>query len=254
MAGVIPDSTLSHLCALFLVVLVSICLPLNLQAKETSHVVAVANQRSSSDSAITVPEKPRLGLVVGHAGIDPDTGMHDPGFRCPDGLTEVKVNRAIARVAASGLENLGFRVDLMDEFDKRLMGYRAVALISIHTDNCDPGDMKATGYKVAGAVSTGTPQRSQQLVDCLVERYGRATNLAYRAETVTYDMADFHTFSEINTQTPAAIIETGYLFLDRDFVTQQPDNAALGIIDGIQCYVYQQPIFDERTPIPLPKK
>lgn len=78
--------------------------------------------------------------------------MQDPGFRHPDGLTEVKVNRAIAWVAASGLENLGFRVDLMDEFDKRLEGYRAVALISIHTDNCDPGDTKATGYKVAGAV------------------------------------------------------------------------------------------------------
>lgn len=66
-------------------------------------------------------------------------------------------------------------------------------------------------------------------------------------------MADFHTFSEIDTQTPAAIIETGYLFLDRDFVTQQPDTAARGIIDGIQFYVYQQPVFDERTPIQLAK-
>ena len=37
----------------------------------------------------------RIGIVIGHSGSNPDTGLADPGSVCPDGLTELEVNRTI---------------------------------------------------------------------------------------------------------------------------------------------------------------
>jgi N-acetylmuramoyl-L-alanine amidase len=54
-------------------------------------------------------------------------------------------------------------------------------------------------------------------------------------------MTEYHTFYEIHNQTPAAIIETGFLYLDRDFLTQHADQAAQGIVDGVLCYVRNEP-------------
>jgi N-acetylmuramoyl-L-alanine amidase len=63
-------------------------------------------------------------------------------------------------------------------------------------------------------------------------------------------MTEYHTFYEIHNQTPAAIIETGFLYLDRDFLTTHPDQAAQGIVDGILCFVNNEPAFmpEEATP------
>ena len=38
----------------------------------------------------------RVGVVSGHRGIYPGTGLPDPGAVCEDGLTEVEVNAQIA--------------------------------------------------------------------------------------------------------------------------------------------------------------
>jgi len=46
----------------------------------------------------------------------------------------------------------------------------------------------------------------------------------------------------------AAIIETGFLNLDRDFLTQQPDLAAKGISDGILCYLRNEDIPTQTAP------
>jgi len=50
------------------------------------------------------------------------------------------------------------------------------------------------------------------------------------------DMTDYHTFNEINTETTAAIIETGFLNLDRDILTNQTDLIAQGVVNGILCF------------------
>ncbi|MDF1499590.1 MAG: N-acetylmuramoyl-L-alanine amidase [Anaerolineales bacterium] len=183
----------------------------------------------------------RVGIVIGHLGPNPSTGADDPGSICSDGLTELEVNREIGMRTAAALEAAGFEVDVLEEFDDRLFEYRAVALVSIHADSCLPINDLATGYKVASALDTVVPDRAQRLVDCIVDRYARATDMNFHAGSITRDMTEYHSFREIHSQTPAAIIEAGFLYLDRDFLTSNPGKAARGIADGVLCYVNNEP-------------
>jgi N-acetylmuramoyl-L-alanine amidase len=183
----------------------------------------------------------KIGIVVGHLGINPDTGIEDPGSTCDDGLTELVVNQEIGDRVVRALDAAGLQVDMFEEFDARLFEYEAVALVSIHADSCLPINDLATGFKVASARDTVVPDRSQRLVDCLIDRYGRATDLYFHQGSITRDMTEYHTFREVHSQTPAAIIETGFLYLDRDFLTSEPEVAARGIADGILCYVNNEP-------------
>ncbi len=183
----------------------------------------------------------RIGIVAGHSGPNPDSGYVDPGAVCDDGLTELSVNQSIANLVVRSLQAAGYNAELLEEWDTRLTGYRAVALVSIHTDSCTPVNADATGYKVAAAVDTSIPDRAQRLVTCLADRYQAATDLRFHPGSITRDMTEYHTFNEVHSDTPAAIIEVGFLFLDRDFLTRNPDKAARGIADGILCYVNNEP-------------
>ncbi len=192
--------------------------------------------------ATAEPRELHVGIVIGHSGLNPSTGEADPGAICQDtGLTELELNRDIGIRAAQALEAAGLNVDLLEEFDERLFEYHAVALVSIHADSCTPINEFATGYKVTSALDTVVPDRAQRLVDCLVDRYGRATGLSYHPGSITRDMTEYHTFREVHSQTPAAIIETGFLYLDRDFLLANPEKAARGIAEGVLCYVNNEP-------------
>ena len=182
----------------------------------------------------------RIGVVAGHSGLYPPTGLPDPGAVCDDGLTEREVNMRIAELVVRYLEQEGFEVDLLEEFDGRLDDYRAVALVSIHADSCLPINEFATGYKVAAAVDTEITDRTQRLVTCMIDRYGRTTDMRYH-DSLTRDMTEYHTFSEVDPLTPAIIIETGFMYLDRDFLTNEPEVAARAIADGVLCYVNNEP-------------
>lgn len=188
----------------------------------------------------------RIGIVSGHAG-------NDPGAVCVDGngqvtLTEADVNLKIAAIVQQKLIEAGFQVDLLREFDSRLNGYRALAIVSIHNDSCEYVNDQATGFKVAAALSSTDPNRANRLTACLVDRYQRATSLTFHAGSITGDMREYHAFREIDPSTVAAIIETGFLNLDREILTRQPERVAAGIVDGILCFANNENI--EPTPIP----
>jgi N-acetylmuramoyl-L-alanine amidase len=144
----------------------------------------------------------------------------------------------------------GFDVDLLAEFDPRLTGYRALALVSIHADSCEYINDEATGFKVAAAMSTYYPEQATRLTTCLRVRYAEITNLDFHAGSVTNDMTNYHAFGEINNETPAAIIEIGFMNLDRKILTEQPDLLAQGITAGILCYVRNEDISSQPTPAP----
>lgn len=182
-----------------------------------------------------------IGVVAGHSGVHPDSGLADPGAVCDDGLTELQINTSVAELVMRGLEGAGLEAVLLEEWDPRLTGFRGLALISIHADSCQPINETATGYKVTAALETAVPDRSQRLVACVADRYGRATGMRFHPHSVTLDMTEYHSFYEIHSQTPAAIIEVGFMFLDRDFLTRNPDLAARGIVDGLLCYVNNEP-------------
>jgi N-acetylmuramoyl-L-alanine amidase len=174
------------------------------------------------------PRAPRIGIVAGHAG-------HDSGAVCDDGLQEVDVNLDIARRVVMRLTALGWTVDQLEEFDSRLHGYRADALLSIHADSCNvPGK---SGFKLARAEGSLIPGSEDRLVDCVSRHYALQTGLEFDAHTITYDMRRYHAFYEIDPNTPAAIIETGFMLDDRQLLTERPDVVAQGIVNGLICFI-----------------
>lgn len=171
----------------------------------------------------------RVGLIAGHRG-------YDPGTVCDDGLTETEVNQAVAEQVADILQGQGVRVDVLDEYDRRLRGYRADALVAIHADSCSA---MLSGFKVSPPAS-GSPA-AERLATCLWTRYEAATGLPRHPDTITRDMTYYHAFSRIRASTPAAIIEIGFLGGDRDFLTGQTDRVAAGIAAGVLCFLAPEP-------------
>ena len=190
--------------------------------------------QAAGTPAVTYPtatpaDKPVIGIVAGH-------WKNDSGAVCDDGLTEQEVNLKIATLVQQKLKKEGYIVDLLSEFDPLLSGYRALLLVSIHNDSCMYVNDEATGFKVTAAMTSAYPERAARLTACLSTRYAETTKLSYHFGSVTMDMTDYHTFNEINTETTAAIIETGFLNLDRDILTNQTDLIAQGVVNGILCF------------------
>lgn len=201
--------------------------------------------RPAGANAVVVTSVPlRIGIVAGHYG-------NDSGAVCEDAngqttLTEQEVNFKIATLVKESLEAKGYQVDLLQEFDTRLSGYNGVVLVSIHNDSCQYINDQATGFKVAAATDTRDVNRATRLTACLVDRYHRVTGLTFHTGSITADMTQYHTFSEIAPSTIAAIIETGFLNLDRDFLTRNTDKVAEGIVQGILCFINNENV--EPTP------
>lgn len=191
-----------------------------------------------SDSAAN-----RIGIVAGH-------WQNDSGSVCTDGLTEQEVNLKIATLVQEKLTAMGYTVDLLSEFDDRLMQYKGIVLISIHNDSCTYINDEATGFKVAAAMHSAYPEKASRLTACMIDRYRTATGLTFHANTITTDMTEYHAFDEINTNTTAAIIETGFLNLDRKILTENTDLVAQGIVDGIICYLRNASISPTATVAP----
>ena len=179
------------------------------------------------------PRHPQVGIVAGHWG-------YDSGAVCVDGLTEQTVNLDIARRVKAMLEARRYRVDVLQEFDPRLTGYAADVLVSIHADSCDYINDIATGFKVARSVASYEPEAEDRLVGCLIDAYASATGLGFHENSITPDMTSYHSFSEVTPDTPAAIVEIGFLYLDRGILAGEPDRVASGIADGIVCFVESQ--------------
>ncbi|TAK13690.1 MAG: N-acetylmuramoyl-L-alanine amidase [Anaerolineae bacterium] len=177
--------------------------------------------------------RPRLGIVAGHY-------QNDSGAQCADGLTEADVNLEIATRIRQQLIDEGFDVDLLAEYDDRLTGYQALALVSIHADTCDFISNEATGYKVAPTLGTIYPEKADRLVACIRNRYEAVTGLQFHPGSITRDMTSYHAFDEIHNETTAVIIETGFLNLDRQLLTTGQDQVAEGIVNGILCYLYNE--------------
>jgi N-acetylmuramoyl-L-alanine amidase len=170
----------------------------------------------------------KVGIVAGH-------WESDVGAVCPDGLTEVEINLAVAEQVVETLTRAGYEAEMLTEFSPKLHGYEADALVSIHTDSCNVPE--ASGFKVARVDSSLVPEREDRLVACLIENYQEATGLPFHESSITYDMTEYHAFFEIAAETPGAIIEVGFMDADRRLLTRRQDLVAKGIVDGIRQFV-----------------
>ena len=214
--------------------------PADLLPRSLTEILTTALAPPPDAQAINYPTplpqaQPRIGIVAGHWG-------NDPGAVCPDGLTEVEVNLNVATKVKENLNALDIDVDLLKEFDPKLNDYQAIALVSIHADSCDYINDQATGFKISSALSSAYPEKAGRLVACLRNRYENVTGLKFHANSITPDMTYYHAFDEVHPNTIAAIIEVGFLNLDRHILTQEPDLVAKGITDGILCYINNEDI------------
>jgi N-acetylmuramoyl-L-alanine amidase len=219
-------------------------LPGGLSEKLTSALVRQTATPQSEWPTSTPRGKSRIGIVAGHSG-------NDSGAVCSDalgGYHEVDINLNVASLVKEDLVAQGYDVDLLAEFDPRLSDYTALALISIHADSCEYINDQATGFKVSAAMSTKYREQVTRLTNCLRNRYAAITGLQFHSGSVTGDMTEYHAFNEINPDTPAAIIETGFMNLDREILTQHPDVIAEGIASGILCYVRNEDINATQVP------
>ncbi len=190
----------------------------------------------------TPPWMRRIGIVAGHRGPE-----GDPGAVCPDGLTEAEINFNVAELVVQNLQQYGYGVDLLDEFDPRLDDYQAEALLSIHANTCQDFGEHVSGFMVSKAASRPEFGEDTRLAECLAQHYAQSSGLE-RLSTLTRDMTDYHTFREIHPLTPAATLELGFMRDDRLLLTEQPDVLSRGITDGILCFL--EPELVTATPAP----
>ena len=179
-----------------------------------------------------------IGIVAGHSG-------NDSGAVCPPELGEVRevdINIAVAEQVRTTLIANNYNAVLLTEFDDRLNGFDANALISIHADSCDFINNEATGFKVAAAVSSRYPEMATRLTNCIRSRYAETTGMSFHAGSITPDMSSYHAFDEIDPLTPAAIIEVGFMNLDYEMLTKRQDLLAEGITRGILCFLQNETI------------
>lgn len=179
-------------------------------------------------AATPTPHVPLVGIIAGHTG-------SDSGAVCEDGLQEVEINLDIAQQVVALASDYGWRVQLLEEFDVRLNGYQADVLLSIHADSCNvPG---RSGFKMARAESSYIPGSEDRLVNCVSRHYAEATGLLFDAYTITYDMTRYHAYYEIDPNTPAAILEAGFMLEDRELLTDRSHIPAQGIFNGLICFI-----------------
>jgi N-acetylmuramoyl-L-alanine amidase len=216
-----------------------------LQVAASTSVVA-AIEISPTPIPITPNYLRQIGIVSGHRG-----PINDPGAVCPDGLTETEINFAIAQLVVRDLRERSFAVDLLDEFDPRLDNYKAAALISIHSNDCSDYEGGASGYLVSRAISRPAGGPDDVLAECLSSYYQAKIGLERRF-SLTVDMTDYHTFREMHSLTPAAIIELGFMRDDRALLVERQAEIADGLVAGILCFLSGENPIARPTSAPVP--
>ncbi|MEM7126465.1 MAG: N-acetylmuramoyl-L-alanine amidase [Chloroflexota bacterium] len=178
-------------------------------------------------------EQPHIVLISGHAGFD-------SGAICTEAdghitLTEVEVNASIAEQTADRLGRSGFTVSIVEEYDERLNGLEADLLLSLHSDSC----IDASGFKAARYVNSPIADQEDRFLTCLNEIYSQETGLAYHPNTLTHDMLEYHAFRRVAPQTPAIILEMGFLGGDGELLSGQGYRVARGITGSVHCFMNQ---------------
>lgn len=193
--------------------------------------------------ALDLPAGPigaRVGVQVGHWRSEelPDelALLREQRGGSAAGVNEVDINLEIAQQVAAILATRGVTVDILPATVPP--GYGADAFIAIHCDiNNDP---TMHGYKLARFRHSPNSARDDTLVDTLGASYAGSTGQA-RDPLLTRAMTGYYAFRAqdfrhaIDPQTPAAIIELGFLTNDADraLLTARPQLAARGIAEGL---------------------
>lgn len=182
---------------------------------------------------------PRVGIQAGHWQLDavPEEleGLRASSGARGGGYTEQETVLAIARQVKTLLEAEGFVVDLLPATVP--IDYYADAFVSIHADGATSANVN--GFKISGP-RRDFSGKADDLVQALYKSYGEETGLR-EDNNITRRMSGYYAFNwrrydhALHPQTPAAIIETGFMTSthDRSLIVDAPHIAARGIANGI---------------------
>ncbi len=189
---------------------------------------------------------PRIGVQIGHDGAagQPDELAHlrgnTGGFS--GGLSELSVNRSVARALKQTLEAQGVTVDLLRATPPA--GYHADLMLSLHADSVlDPA---RTGYKSAyfQPPRNGLEPQLKHLIDA---DYLAATGLSDDTGNTTDSMREYYAFNfrsyahTVHPATPALIVELGYLSNPQDVtLLQKPGVLADALAGGVTQFLQRR--------------
>jgi hypothetical protein len=162
---------------------------------------------------------------------------------------EVDLNLEVARRTAAILRRAGIEVDLLAATVPA--GYRADAFVAVHADGA--ARPTARGWKVAAPWRSS--RASRLLADALAGVYPSFTGLPEDRYGTTFNMRGYYAFSPhrfrhaVSTDTPAAIIETGFITVaeDRELLFGDPEAAARGLAAGIIRFLGTHVSFDREA-------
>ena len=179
-----------------------------------------------------------IGIIPGHYGFD-------SGYQCGAEYNFVKesdVNLRIAVMVRDYLETLGYTVNFMHEFDPDLTNYTALALVSIHANQCDTSDSSQSGFNITTGGQNAYPSESRRLNDCLTYHYAQNSGLNFLGENFDTDEEMLYSFDTVNNYTTISVIHTGFMGNDYRTISEKTNSLAKGIADGIICYVEDEPV------------
>ena len=186
-----------------------------------------------------------IGILPGHYGLD-------SGYQCGPEFNFVKesdVNLRLAVMVRDYLQSQGYTVDFMHEFDPVLTNYTALALVSIHANQCNASNQ--SGFNVTTGGQNSYPSESKRLNDCLTYHYMQNSGLEFPGENYTPGEEMLYSFDNVNNYTTISIIHTGFLGNDYRTISEKTNNLAKGIADGIICYVEDEAIGSINQPLPI---
>jgi hypothetical protein len=213
------------------------------------------------------PAIKRVGIQAGHwltadapdelASLRTSTGAEAAGYR------EVDLNLKIANLVADILRGKGIQVDVLPTTIP--VKYQADAFVAIHSD---ADGSAARGFKIARNGRSLIPAQDDALMQSLYSAYGKITGLP-TSDAITSAMRYYYAFSAARREhtvadnTPAAIVEMGYLTnsRDRNLMLDSSDVVANGIAQGILDFLnsgsssagQQAPGYGQQPASPAPR-
>ena len=215
--------------------------PAVVQGLQLDREEIIAGIASGRPTPVRTPQwMRRIGIISGHRGLGL-TQNRDPGAVCYDEyenvtLEEHSINFAVSTRVVANLEAMNFTVDMLDEFDPRLVDYRANALVSIHANSCIDFGEYVSGFIVSKSDARPKTGADVFLRECIALNYSEYFALE-RSFNETEDMINNHAWRKIHPLTPGVILEMGFMLADQEILTTQHDRLAHAITMGILCFI-----------------
>lgn len=200
-------------------------------------------EETAEEETESGPEEPGVPTVF----LDPGHGGADEGCQ-REGVQEKTINLAIAKIAKSQLEALGYRVILSREEDvymakedrvKEANESGADIYVSIHQNAADETDVSGMEVWYDG---TDTTRDNKRLALLIRQQTARSIGTAERE---LRGDADFHVTG--STVMPACLIETGFLSNPEErellLTEEYQTKIASGITSGIEYYFHPKTMY-----------